>query len=47
MMMKMEVGDALEMRKRVVLAMAVAVAVFAALVVWVVSWIYGMTMSYI
>lgn len=46
MMMKMEVADAFEMRKGVVLAMAVAVAVFAALLVWVVSWGYGMIMGY-
>jgi len=45
-MIKMEVADAFEMRKRIVLAMAVAVAVFAALVVWVVSWGYGMIMGY-
>jgi hypothetical protein len=46
-MIKMEVADALEMRKRVVLAMVMAVAVFAALVLWVVSWSYGMIISYI
>jgi hypothetical protein len=46
-MIKREVADAFEMRKRVVLGMAVAVAVFAALVVWVVSCSYSMIMSYI
>lgn len=46
-MIKMEVADAFDMRKRVVLAMAMAVAVFAALVLWVVSWSYSMIISYI
>ncbi len=45
-MMKMEVADAFEMRKWVVLAMAAAVAVFAALAVLLVSWSYGMISSY-
>lgn len=45
-MIRMEVADAFEMRKWVVLAMSVTVAVFAALVVWAVSRGYGMIMSY-
>jgi hypothetical protein len=45
-MIKVEVADAFEMRKRVVLGMSVAVAVFAALVVWAVSCSYSMIMSY-
>jgi hypothetical protein len=45
-MIKMEVADAFEIRKRVVLAMAMAVAVLAALVVLAVSWGYSMVMSY-
>jgi hypothetical protein len=45
-MMKMELADAFEMRTRVVLAMAVVVAVFAALVGWLVRWSIGMIVSY-
>jgi hypothetical protein len=46
-MMKMEVADAFEIRKWVVLAMSVAVAVFAALAVWLVSWSYDLISSYV
>jgi len=45
-MMKMELADAFEMRTRVVLAMAVVVAVFAALVGWLVRRSIGMIASY-
>jgi hypothetical protein len=44
-MMKMELADAFEMRTRVVLAMALVVAVFAALVGWFVRWSVGMIVS--
>jgi hypothetical protein len=45
-MMKMELADAFEMRKRVVLVMVLVVAVFAALAGWLVRWIIGMIVSY-
>jgi hypothetical protein len=49
-MMRMEVVDAFEMRKRVVLVIAVAAvgfaAVFAAGGVWLVSWCYGIITKY-
>jgi hypothetical protein len=45
-MMKMEVVDAFEMRRTVVLAMAVAAAGLAAGGVWLVSWCYGLIMRY-
>jgi hypothetical protein len=45
-MVKMEVVDAFEMRKRIVLAMALAAAGFVAGGVWLVSWCYGIIMRY-
>ena len=45
-MMKMEVADAFEMRRCVLLAMAVVVAVFAALAGWFVRWSFSMIKNY-